>query len=98
MGFRVAGVDAVALGKHHPAPRVEAPVGQPVAARGGGAGPLAGADGLEAYVVPQVAVGQHVPHHRADQIIGQRCPVARPDVPGAAATLPRAGGSWCLRS
>jgi len=47
----VAGVEAVALGEHHPAARVEA--------RGGGAGAPAGADGSEADVVEQVARRQH---------------------------------------
>jgi len=40
----VAGVEAVALGEHHPAARVEARVGDAAAARGGGAGAPAGAD------------------------------------------------------
>ena len=55
----VAGVEAVALGEHHPAARVEARVGDAAAARGGGAGAPAGADGSEADVVEQVARRQH---------------------------------------
>jgi len=49
----------VALGEHHPAARVEARVGDAAAARGGGAGAPAGADGSEADVVEQVARRQH---------------------------------------
>jgi hypothetical protein len=47
----VAGAKAVALREHHPAARVEARVDDAAAARGGGAGPPAGADGPEADVV-----------------------------------------------
>jgi len=76
---------------------VEAPVGQAAAARGVGAGTPAGADGSQADVVQQVAAGQHAPRHRADQIFGQQRPVARPDVPGAAAAPPEVTTS-CLSS
>jgi len=69
----VAGVEAVALGEHHPAARVEARVGDTAAARAGGAGPPARADGPEADVVQQVA-GQHARRDEADQVSGQRRP------------------------
>ncbi len=51
----VAGVEAVALGEHHPAARVEARVGDAAAARAGGGGAPGGADGAEADVVEEVA-------------------------------------------
>ena len=67
---RVAGVKAVALGKHHPAARVEARVDDAATARGGGGGPPAAADGSEADVVQQVA-GEHARRDEADQIFRQ---------------------------
>jgi hypothetical protein len=51
----VARVEAVALGQHHPAPRMEAWVDDAAAARGRCAGSPGGAHGTEADVVQQVA-------------------------------------------
>lgn len=84
---RVARVEAVALREHHPAARVEAPVGDAAAARGGGARPPAGADGSEADVVQQVAAGKQARRHQVHQIFGQRRP-ARHRARGASAALP----------
>ena len=54
----MARVEAVALGKQHPPPRVEARVDDAPSARAGGAGPPVGARCAEADVVCDVA-GQH---------------------------------------
>jgi len=67
---RVAGMKAVALGKHHPAARVEARIDDAGTTRGGSGGPPAATDGSEADVVQQVT-GEHAPRDEADQILGQ---------------------------
>ena len=67
----MAGVEAVALGKHYPAARVEAWVGHAAAARGHGAVAPRLADGAEADVVQEVT-GQNVPCDQEKQISGQR--------------------------
>jgi len=51
----VARVEAVALGQHHPAPRMEAWVDDAAAARGRSAGSPSGANSTKADVVQQVA-------------------------------------------
>jgi hypothetical protein len=51
----VAGVEAVALRQHHPAARVEARIGDAVAARAGGGRTPTGADGAEADVIKKIA-------------------------------------------
>ena len=80
----VAGVEAVALGEHHPAARVEA--------RGGGAGAPAGADGSEADIVEQVARRQHARRQQAHQILRRRRPARSAVVRGAAAVMCAAAG------
>jgi hypothetical protein len=54
MQLGVARVEPVALGQQHPAPRVEAWVNHPAAARGGGAGSPRRADSSESDVVQKV--------------------------------------------
>lgn len=84
----VAWIKAVPLGEHHPAPRVEARIGDATAARGSGAGPPAGADGSEADVVQKVT-GQQARCHGANQIFRQRRPVRSTAILGVAALCPR---------
>jgi hypothetical protein len=63
-------VEAVTLGQHHPAARVEAQIGDAAAARTDGAGPPTGADGAEADVIQKIAL-QNAPGYQAKQISGQ---------------------------
>jgi hypothetical protein len=63
----ISRIEAMTLGEHHPAARVESQIGDAAAARTEGAGPPTGADGAEANVIQEIAL-QNKPRYQAKQI------------------------------